>query len=132
MYLWGCIKQVFIYVALTPSLPHSIHPSLSSSLPPSLSPSIPPSLPHSLPTYIHQGFIQDFRFGGGDSTPRGVWGHVSPGKCQIMSILNGFWWDIPGLPPLYESLYLNLTHSLPPFLLHAGMTSTAPNRLCLS
>ena len=37
-----------------------------------------------------QGFIQDFRFGGGDSTPRGVWGHVPPGKCQIMSILNGF------------------------------------------
>ena len=59
-----------------------------------------------------QGFIQDFRLGG-DSTPRGVWGHVPPGKCQIMSILNGFFWgggmffwgDIPGLPPpLYESL----------------------------
>ena len=27
---------------------------------------------------------------GGDSTPRGVWRHVHPGKCQIMSILNGF------------------------------------------
>ena len=26
-----------------------------------------------------QGFIQDFRFGGGDSTTRGVWGHVPPG-----------------------------------------------------
>ena len=38
-----------------------------------------------------QEFIQEFRFGGGDSTPRGVWGHVPPGKCQIMSILNGFW-----------------------------------------
>ena len=24
--------------------------------------------------YPFQGFIQDFRFGGGDSTPRGVWG----------------------------------------------------------
>ena len=53
-----------------------------------------------------QGFIQDFRFGGGDSTPRGVWGHVPPGKCQIMSILIGFflggecfWGDIPGLSP---------------------------------
>ena len=28
---------------------------------------------------IIQGFVQDFRFGGGDSTPRGVWGHVPPG-----------------------------------------------------
>ena len=63
---------------------------------------------------IIQAFIQDFRLGGGgDSTPRGVWGHVPPGKCQIMSILNGFfggrkcfWEDIPGLPPLYESLLI--------------------------
>ena len=27
--------------------------------------------------YTTQGFIQDFRFGGGDSTPRGVWGMFS-------------------------------------------------------
>ena len=57
---------------------------------------------------IHTGFW----FGGGDSTPRGVWGHVPPGKCQIMSILNGFWGGGGMLlggcprssPPLYESL----------------------------
>ena len=51
------------------------------------------------------GLYTGFLVWGGDSTPRGVWGHVPPGKCQIMSILNGFWGgDIPVLPPLYESL----------------------------
>ena len=52
-----------------------------------------------------QGFIQDFRFGGETQHLGGSGGHVPPGKCQIMSILNGFLGgDIPGLPPLHESL----------------------------
>ena len=39
---------------------------------------------------LYQTFIQDFRFGGETQHLGGVWGHVPPGKCQIMSILNGF------------------------------------------